>query len=137
MSREPWKKCLPCILEGYSEDDIWNIDETGCFWKTLPDKGLGQRARQCKGGEKSKQRVTVCFVVYTAGKQECPPLLSGGQQIPTALGELTNPSFLCFITWMTAEILGDVLSKINRKLGREREDQFYCFWTMPVVIQMM
>ena len=49
---ESWFERLPLILEGYEAQDIWNTDETGCFWKALPDKGLAERKKQCKGGKK-------------------------------------------------------------------------------------
>ena len=39
---DSWKKRLPHILQGYSAEDIWNLDETGCFWRALPDKGFNQ-----------------------------------------------------------------------------------------------
>ena len=32
-----WKKRLPEILWGYKKEDIYNLDETGCFWRALPD----------------------------------------------------------------------------------------------------
>ena len=28
---DSWKERLPDILQGYSAEDIWNLDETGCF----------------------------------------------------------------------------------------------------------
>ena len=31
---ESWKERIPDIVEGYSCEDVWNIDETGCFWKS-------------------------------------------------------------------------------------------------------
>ena len=46
-----WKDRLPHIVEEYKED-IWNLDETGCFWKVLPEVGLGQKAMQYKGDKK-------------------------------------------------------------------------------------
>ncbi len=36
-----WKERLPEIVAGYAPKDIWNIDETGCFWRALPEKGFG------------------------------------------------------------------------------------------------
>ena len=39
---DTWKERLPNILQGYSAEDIWNLDETGCFWRALPDKGFNQ-----------------------------------------------------------------------------------------------
>ena len=28
---------LPELVTGYAQNDIWNMDETGPFWKALPD----------------------------------------------------------------------------------------------------
>ena len=28
------------LTEGYSSENIWNMDESGCFFKALPDAGL-------------------------------------------------------------------------------------------------
>ena len=38
---DSWKERIPEIIHGYSAKDIWNMEETGCFWRALPDKGLG------------------------------------------------------------------------------------------------
>ena len=42
------------LVAGYKAEDIWNVEETGCFWRSLPDKGLGQMKMECKGGKESK-----------------------------------------------------------------------------------
>ena len=39
------------------------------FFKALPDKGLLEKGKQAKGSKKSKQRVTVAFVVNAAGEK--------------------------------------------------------------------
>ena len=49
---QSWKERLPELLRGFSREDIWNLDETGCFWKALPDRGFGEKGKQCKGGKK-------------------------------------------------------------------------------------
>lgn len=72
---ESWKERLPQIVEGYKAEDIWNVDETGCFWRALPDKGLGQMKKECKGGKKSKHRVTIAFFVNAAGESESLPIV--------------------------------------------------------------
>ena len=64
-----WKERLPEILRGYEEKNIY---ETGCFWRVLPDHGLAQKAKQCKGSKKSKQRFTIAFIVNVAGVKETP-----------------------------------------------------------------
>ncbi len=32
---QSWKERLPEILRGYSKEDIWNIDETGCILESI------------------------------------------------------------------------------------------------------
>ena len=56
-----WKERLGSIISGYAMQDIWNMDETGCFYRALPDKSLSEKAKKCKGGKKSKEwlRATV------------------------------------------------------------------------------
>ena len=48
------------------------MDETGCFWRALPDKGLAETTKECKGGKQSKHRVTIAFFVNGAGESESP-----------------------------------------------------------------
>ena len=33
------------------------MDELGLLFKALPEKGLAEKSRRCKGGKKSKQRL--------------------------------------------------------------------------------
>ena len=65
-----WMERLPELLQGYSSRDIWNLDETACFWKALPDHGFGKKGSQCKGGEKAKQRVTIALLANADGEKE-------------------------------------------------------------------
>ena len=62
-----WKERLPELLEGYSAENIWNLDETGCFWHALPEHGFGKKRSQCKGGKKAKQRFTIALTANAAG----------------------------------------------------------------------
>ena len=52
------------------------MDESGCFWKALPDKGLAQKGKSCKGGKTSKQQITVAFFVNDAGEKEYKPIVN-------------------------------------------------------------
>ncbi len=48
------------------------MDETGVFWQALPDSGFGRIGKECKGGKKGKQRITVALFVSAAGIKEKP-----------------------------------------------------------------
>ena len=67
---ESWLERLPVILESYDAKNIWNCDEMGCFWKTLPNKGLVEQNKSCKGGKRSKLGVTITFFVNALCKSD-------------------------------------------------------------------
>ena len=69
---ESWKEHLPELLHGYSSNNIYNLDETGCFWRALPESGFGIKRVQCHGGKKSKHRFTVVLIVNADGENEVP-----------------------------------------------------------------
>ena len=81
---ESRKERLPQILAGYSPEDILNLDETGKFYRALPNKSLSEAAKQCRGGKQSKERVTCAFFVNAAG----------GKEKPIVIGKSANPR--CF-----------------------------------------
>ena len=122
-----WQERLPNILSGYSPENIFNKDETGQFFRALPNRSLAEVSKQCTGGKKSKERVTCTFFV-------------GGREKSIAIGKSKNPR--CFRTirdtsqlpcsyfrqpeaWMDFNILDDVLFKLNRKLARSEGMLFY------------
>ena len=103
-------------------EDIYNLDETGCFWRALPVKGFGEKGKKCRGGKKLS-RVTVVFLVNVAG----------GKEVPIVIWKSENPS--CFQgamksglpvkyyshnnAWMKGKILDSVLTIFNRKMSIE------------------
>ena len=73
MSQEDcndWYQRLPDLIEGYEEQDIFNLDETGLFYRGLPDKTLNVKGTDCTGGKKSKERITVSLIANAAGDIE-------------------------------------------------------------------
>ena len=55
--------------------DIWNMDETGCFFKALPEKGLAEKKSQARGGKKSKTRLTIAFFVSASREKVIEPIV--------------------------------------------------------------
>ena len=121
---ESWKERLPQILDGYDRRDIWNMDETGCFWKTLPDKGFARKGVKCKGGKKSKQRMTLAFFVNAEGEKAMPAVI-WKSEIPRCFKRNVKKNlpvryYSQSKSWMTGSILDSVLSSLNRKLSSQR-----------------
>lgn len=65
-----WHTKLPEILSGYDPKDVYNMDESGLFFRALPDKTLKTRGEECKGGKKRKDRLTASFCVNMMGEFE-------------------------------------------------------------------
>ena len=51
------------IMEDYRPEQIWNVDETGLFWKKTPDRTIASiqdsRSKVLKGSKECKKRVTL------------------------------------------------------------------------------
>ena len=87
-----WMERLPEIIQGYSADDIRNMNESGLFFKALPDTGLAKKPKKYKGGKKSKERLTAAFFVSPSGFKVCKPVVIGKSKVPRCSRKLPNPS---------------------------------------------
>ena len=117
---DSWKERLPEILKGYQQEDMYNLDETGCFWRALPDKGFGKKGKT----KKSKHRVTVAFLVSAAGEKEDPIVIWKSAQPRCFKGVLVSSLPVKYFhqkkAWMTGEILNEILSAFNRKMIHQK-----------------
>ncbi|XP_066261743.1 tigger transposable element-derived protein 4-like [Euwallacea similis] len=55
------QESLPALLAPYDEKDVFNADETGLFFKCLPDKTLSFKNEKCYGGKLRKSAKPRCF----------------------------------------------------------------------------
>jgi hypothetical protein len=69
------------LIEGYAAEDIYNADETGFFFKCLPDKTYGFGNANCHGGKKSKDRLTVMVCCNLTGNDKVELLVIGKSQL--------------------------------------------------------
>ena len=102
---------------------ICGIYESRVFWKGLPDKGFGQRVKECRGGKRSKQQFTVTFIHNGASKSETKPIIIRKSEKPTCRcfkgnnkSELPVEYFSHPKAWMSGEILHKIISKIDARL---------------------
>ena len=68
---------LPDIMKKYNEEDIYNADETGIYYRALPDGSLQTKQEATSGSKKSKDRVTALVVCNMAGSDKRPLLIIG------------------------------------------------------------
>ena len=117
---EGWHERLKSIMMGYKAEDVWNEDETGCFYRALPDKSLSEKKKECKGGKKSKERLTIAFFANAAGGNELPVVIGRAakprcfkgirnQKKPEGIPYYANPK-----AFMTTQVMTDILTVLNK-----------------------
>ena len=119
-----WMERLWELIKDYDPVDIWNLDETSCFFKVLPEKSLAEKKSQARGGKKSKTRLTITFFVSAAGEKVIEQIVIWSSAEPRCFKNLIIPKrpydlhyYSSQKSWMESEIMASVLTKINRKMA--------------------
>jgi hypothetical protein len=68
QAAEDRKHKLPSLKLECAEEDIFNADECGVFYRQLPTRFLIEKGETCKGGKKSKERITVLLCCNARGR---------------------------------------------------------------------
>ncbi|CAF4055160.1 unnamed protein product [Rotaria magnacalcarata] len=72
---EDWKTRLISMIEHYDPENIYNCDETGLFYKLMPDRSMTIDRIDSKGGKKSKERYTVMLCSNWTGSNKLKPVV--------------------------------------------------------------
>ncbi|CAF1023635.1 unnamed protein product [Rotaria sordida] len=122
---DDWIQRIPKIIDGYDPKDIFNCDETGLFFKFMPDKSLTLNREECKGGKKSKERYTILFCVNSTGEEKLKPLVIAKSLKPRCFKNL-NVSKLPVdwrankTAWMNVKLFSEWLSNLNASMEKQK-----------------
>lgn len=120
---QDWADRLPELMSGYEARDIYNLDESGFFFRSSANKTLRMKGGECKGDKTSKERLTVMLCANAVGSKE-RALVIGKSKKPRCFKN-TNMSMLPVTyyhsskAWMTSAIMEDYLTKLDQKMGRQ------------------
>lgn len=87
---------LSKIIEkgGYKDEQIFNVDETGLYWKKLPSRTfIAVNEKSCPGYKISKDRLTLLLGGNAAGDFKLKPMLVYRAENPRALKGLSKNNF--------------------------------------------
>ncbi|XP_072000501.1 tigger transposable element-derived protein 1-like [Engystomops pustulosus] len=110
---------FPKILEdiidegGYLPDQVFNVDETGLFWKKMPDRTyISKEEKSAPGHKASKDRLTLLLGGNASGDLKLKPLLVYHSLNPRALRNVTKASLPVIWranskAWVTGAIFED------------------------------
>ncbi len=118
---EKWlKEVLPTLLSSYSPDDIFNSDETGVFFRGLPNRGHVKVNEKPAGAKVAKDRLTVLVTANMTGSEK-PKLLVIGKaarprKFPRDLSTLPVQYEHSSKAWMNSTIWDKLLRDWDRQL---------------------
>ena len=99
---------------GFTGDQIYNCDETGLYYKMLPDKTLAAKSDENKtlGFKQYKDRITVLLCCNKTGSHKLAPLVIGKFGKPRCLHHVNMKTLPALYShsknaWMTAAIFED------------------------------
>lgn len=120
---ETWKQTvLRPILEKYPRKDIFNADETGLFFKCLPNKTLTFKNDPCFGGKQSKLRITILVAANMVGTERLKMLVIGKSKTPRCFRGVKSLEVDYTFNkkaWMTTDIFTDWVKKLDKQITRQ------------------
>jgi hypothetical protein len=114
---------LRTLCSTYEDNDIFNIDETGLFWKLTPERTLTTEAGS--GGKKSKDRITLALTTNADGSEKLEPWIIGKSKNPRCFKGINRRHLRLQYRynktkWMTGLIIEEYLRWFNNKMrGRK------------------
>lgn len=121
-SAEMWIKTeWPKIIAEYSPEDIYNADETGIYFRAMPEHAYSLKNENAKGFKCSKEQMTVlCCTnmkgqkreLVVIGKSKNPPCFKGVKSLPVRYCSNAN-------AWMTTDIFNNWLLMWDLELKRK------------------
>lgn len=113
-------KAVQTLCGEYLEDDIYNIDETGLFWKLAPTSGL--YTESIPSVKKNKSRITVALCTSSTGTDRLPPWFIGHAKKPRALRHVNTEALggvwrVSKKAWINALLMREWLAAFYAHIG--------------------
>ena len=118
-----WKSKLPTVCEGYTPQDIFNMDETGLYYRDTPKSTFKVNGEECTGGKRSKERLTIALCASMTG-EKLPALVIEKCKKPRCFKNITPKALPVIYTsnkraWMNSALFQWWLETFNRKMRRQ------------------
>ncbi|GFV36928.1 tigger transposable element-derived protein 4 [Trichonephila clavipes] len=117
-----WQNSLSDIIKEHEPRNIFNTDESGLFFKCLPEKTFTFK-KKCHVGKHSKERLTILLAVNMDGSEKITPLVIGKSANPRCFKGInsfptkyrSNKKAL-----MATELLNEWLGSLNSDMKTEK-----------------
>lgn len=118
-----WKTDLLQLIEDRPAKDIFNVDETGLFYRCTPDKTLAFKGQRCSGGKHSKERITLLVGANMDGSEKLPLVMIGKSANPRCFKNVKTKPVAYESNkkaWMTSKIFEGWLLQLDRKFRKQK-----------------
>lgn len=119
-----WLTLFEEIKKKFSPSNIFNMDESGIFYKLLPNRTLSYKGEKCHGGTRSKERVTAVFICNSNGTEKFPLWVIGKWENPHCLKNLDRSKLPCHYShqtnaWIDGKAFRKWLLEFNSKMAKK------------------
>jgi hypothetical protein len=107
----------------YEEDEVYNMDETGLFWRNSIHRGL--TSENAPGRKKDKSRITVVVCTNASGSDRYPLWFIGHSKVPRALKGINFTALGCTWrsnkkAWMNTGLMVEWLQAFYKHIGTRK-----------------
>ncbi|KAK3106816.1 hypothetical protein FSP39_000437 [Pinctada imbricata] len=119
-----WIDKVPSLCAGYESCNIFNMDETGLFYRDTTRQTYHIKGDECAGGKRSKERVTLALCASLTG-EKLPPLFIGKSKKPRCFNSI-KPESLPVIyknnkkAWMNSALFEEWLRALDKKMKQQK-----------------
>ena len=110
-------------MRDYALKDIYNMDETGLFYRMLPDRSLSTTDKT-KGTKKLKERLTVALACNADGSDKLRPLVIGHAKKPRCFKNFNHKLYVDYDynakAWMMSALFSQWLKDVDKQMKRKK-----------------
>jgi transposase len=117
---------LKNMCSSYPPERIYNMDETGLFYRLEPDRTLA--TERLSGRKKNKERLSIALCANSDGSHKLDPLIIGKFKKPRCFNNINlNNLSMTYRhntkAWMLTTVFQDWLQEFNREVASKYGDQ--------------
>jgi hypothetical protein len=102
---------------------MFNMDETGFFFRALPNSTLSHVKQSCKGGKQRKNRITVVLTCSALGEKLLPWIIGKSKNLKAFRGQDISKLKVKYTNsakaWMTNPIFNQYLKELDEYFKRK------------------
>ena len=116
---------LQVVISTFAPCDVYNIDETGLFYRMPPSKSLSQGPRH--GAKQFKDSLTVALCTNADGSDKIKPFVIGKSAQPGCFKDFAVSTYVTYqnntIAWMTGYLFSEWLHHFDRYIKQRKNRQ--------------